>query len=141
MWGHVAGRVAATHGDGSSALTTRSLPNAPSLAAPRCPPLATPAPQVAEGKGENSFAFGAQWLGAADALSIIDATHRQWQRVMERPFPKLSYALYGEAAAIAAAAKGPWLPPSRPYTPRAPTAPTDGAAVRSAAAGASVKFR
>ena len=91
--------------------------------------------QVPEGKGENSFAFDGRWLGAADALSVIEATHRQWQRALDtRPKPQLA-AVFGEAAVLAAAAKGPWLPPlGAPVhhaggrrTPRAPHAPASSA--------------
>lgn len=91
--------------------------------------------QVPEGKGENSFAFDGRWLGAADALSVIEATHRQWQRALDtRPKPQLA-AVFGEAAVLAAAAKGPWLPPlgapvhhaGGRHNPRAPRAPASSA--------------
>ncbi len=112
----------------------------------------TPAPhthnqrlQVPEGKGENSFAFDGRWLGAADALSVIEATHRQWQRALDtRPKPQLA-AVFGEAAVLAAAAKGPWLPPlGAPVhhaggrrTPRAPASSASGAPPQPAAAAQS----
>jgi len=77
--------------------------------------------QVPEGKGENTFAFDAQWLGAAEALGVIEATHRQWQRTIDARLKlRPSRALYGEAALTASAVKSPWLPPPG-WVPHAPT--------------------
>lgn len=76
--------------------------------------------KIPEGKGENSFAFDGKWLGAAQALEIIEATHGQWKKTIgARPVAMKS--LPGETALKAPKAKGPWLPPAEwaPFVPAA----------------------
>ena len=54
--------------------------------------------KVPEGKGENDFAFGAKWLGAAEAVKVIEETHGHWRAMIDGRPKKAHATQYGEAA-------------------------------------------
>jgi hypothetical protein len=55
---------------------------------------------VPEGKGENDFAFGARWLGAAEAVAVIEETHAHWRAMIDARPKRQHVTRYGEEAVL-----------------------------------------
>ena len=72
-----------------------------------CIPPAIPLPfsltQVPEGKGENQFALGGEWLSRDDSLHVIEECNTQWKTLKSRALAKAndsdSLRHFGESAA------------------------------------------
>lgn len=77
---------------------------------------------VPSGGQPRALAGGGSWLGRAEALAVIEASHGRWRSMLARARDAAEGSMlevaYGEAAAVATAARVVWVPPAAAATTR-----------------------